>query len=159
MVEWRERFRRASKRLWAVGCGAVILSTCCGISTLSLGRRLVWPAEARAPFPGSELLAASSSQSVQGWRVVRVYHVEDDMRNVVDWYRGELGASARLPETAAERCIENRITAPAPRLALRPIVPAQFWALRRTTDVRFCPTGGSVEVTTRTYYRWQAVGP
>ena len=142
------------RRGWALGIGLIVFAIFCGGLMLALGQALTSPPEVRLPYPGSELLTTHSEWNVRGLRTVRSYRVDSNIRAVIEWYRDEGGgASARVPASVAARCSQNRITTPGPDL------PFSLWTISLTTDVRYCPEGESIRVTTDTYYRWQYVGP
>jgi hypothetical protein len=110
----------------------------------------VWiaPPEVRPPYPRAQLLSTVSTWGSGSMRVIRNYHVDGSMRDVIDWYRGEGGgASARVSESLTRRCSQNRITAQRPRSVLA------RWTPVLTMDVRYCPAGDGVQVTTVSYYR------
>lgn len=141
------------QRWWVVALSVTLISACCGVTTLALGRPLLSPAEVRPPYPHSELLDTSQGWRGRSWHVIRRYVIPAEAREVIDWYRNEgPGASARVSHSVTSRCSENVLFPPPLRL------PVRLWTLTPVTAVRYCPIPAGVLVTTDTFYQWRMTG-
>lgn len=138
---------------WGILFSLPLLGLCTLCAAIVAASAFLSPADARPPFPNSELISDKREWDLRGLHTARTYRAPTDIRTTLEWYYNE-GLVPRFARNNPNlQCADHRFLAPVPDL------PVPLWVYSRFSDALFCTDGKTTTVTVKTYYYWRYVEP